>query len=764
MTRFPLLGAAFTVAAMCFPSLPTYNRSAGATGRPGGHADAIPKWRIPRPVEMKSVSVDYVASRDELLTQVKTHLLSKPLTALAYLDESGAKLLSPRDRAVLTQRAVQSLARQFRPDSDPVAAIQDVREARYRVSGLDIHADSELAALEAFFFAELVLRQVPKICHSVKDRTSDVLEQDARRLASVLRDSSDLRGDAKLAPYDGVGLQIGEDDEGRFVITRVVPDGPAHRAGVLPGDVLDRLDGKPIESKLWDEVHAALRGPRGTKVTLTLIRPKRQAALNVEVTRDTVLAKETSLIKALDDIATASAMVTSYEKLQAALARVRAKYLTDLELRTPQDQAVVEILERISTHEGILTNVWGKNRKEHGVKLHKGDSYFFEVFREIGSYGCPVHLEDLQRKQIVPISNGYYQVEQDGEYRVVVETSYFISDGPGSSRFEERIKYTLIAKRREVVPFFNPRLVTELPERELGKYLRRMSVVSELREAVLGDIRPATVVALTEHLKAFRELGGNAALADRMSEELAVRVLLAGHFKEARLLVPPGGPSEHAAYLLSDLKAILTGKGEVVTDPGRAAVAEHLGGGGKRQPPPSIGLLLPEGPANEWKPRINEGVLASLPPLAETLGRQQLQWQEEHLQEPRAAAHRKAADAARVLDAIHTQYLAQADRLTPFQQALAFRLQQPLTTRQQALARDQALRGHDAETVARELESAVSPEEISFPTEALVATRFVAAGALGANSPSGFTLALDISFTLGRQHLAREWAKTVKLK
>lgn len=720
---------------------------------------------------MKPVSVTYVSTRDQLVNQVRTHVPLQPTTALAYLDRYAGELLSPRDRAILTSRAVRSLTRKFQPDVAPGEAIREVREARYYVSGLAHHADADLAALETHFFAELVLRQAPRISRPAKDGTAEDIVEEARQLAAALRDSTDLRGDATPTPFDGVGLRIGEDDQGRFVVTQVIQEGPAHRAGVLPGDVLLGVNRNPIDQKLYDEVHAALLGPRGTKVTLTLIRPQWEDPLEVEVVRDTVFGKEKDLLQALDKVAAAAGKLASYEKFRAALARVRGKGVAALKVRALEHQRI-EIVEQLATHEGKLTNVTNDDRREHPVTLRKG-AYFFQFGAEVVEFGvarhradCWVRLEDSEKRIVSSTTwpgDGPFQIERDGKYWIVVVSGSRAVEE--SSRFRQEMRYGVALKRSESFAVADPGIVTQF-RGESDRHFRRMSAVSDLRDAAQGDIEPATYKVLPERLKVFRDLGGNSLLADRLGEELAVRALLGGHFKEARLLVPQGGPSEHAGHLLRDIKAILTGKGEVVTEPGRKAVEDQAvadQGGGKRRPPPGRGLLVPENPGDEWKPRVKKGVLAGLPPLSEEIGRQQRQWQQELLKEPIGKAEQELAEAGRTLDALLGRFQAQADRLVPIHQALAFRLQQPLTVLQKALARDRAFRGQDAETVVRELQAPVPAEEGSIPVEVLDAARLVGVAAIGCNVASGLTPTLEIASSLSWPRLVRAWAKTVKL-
>jgi len=98
-------------------------------------------------------------------------------------------------------------------------------------------------------------------------------------LGTLDRYSRAVSGTARMRFLDrytgticGIGVRIGR-REGRIQVLHCVEGGAAHGAGVLPGDELAAVDGRSLKGKLVVDVLRALRGPRGTTVTLTLDRP-----------------------------------------------------------------------------------------------------------------------------------------------------------------------------------------------------------------------------------------------------------------------------------------------------------------------------------------------------------------------------------------------------------------------------------------------------------------------------------------------------------
>ena len=97
-------------------------------------------------------------------------------------------------------------------------------------------------------------------------------------LGTLDRYSRAVSGTARMRFLDrytgticGIGVRIGR-REGRIQVLHCVEGGAAHGAGVLPGDELAAVDGRSLKGKLVVDALRALRGPRGTTVTLTLDR------------------------------------------------------------------------------------------------------------------------------------------------------------------------------------------------------------------------------------------------------------------------------------------------------------------------------------------------------------------------------------------------------------------------------------------------------------------------------------------------------------
>jgi carboxyl-terminal processing protease len=88
--------------------------------------------------------------------------------------------------------------------------------------------------------------------------------------------------------FQGIGAQLDTNRKGEVYIKEPLPDTPADRADVRKNDVITAVDDKPIKGMDIQDVVKLIRGPQGTKVKLTLLRPGQTKPLTKIITRDTV--------------------------------------------------------------------------------------------------------------------------------------------------------------------------------------------------------------------------------------------------------------------------------------------------------------------------------------------------------------------------------------------------------------------------------------------------------------------------------------------
>jgi carboxyl-terminal processing protease len=93
------------------------------------------------------------------------------------------------------------------------------------------------------------------------------------------RQQTDLSG-----TFMGIGAQLGIRDA-LPVIVAPFDGSPADEAGVKAGDIIMRVDGEDVTSMPLNDIVSLIRGPEGTIVTLSLLRPDENRSLDVDIMR-----------------------------------------------------------------------------------------------------------------------------------------------------------------------------------------------------------------------------------------------------------------------------------------------------------------------------------------------------------------------------------------------------------------------------------------------------------------------------------------------
>jgi carboxyl-terminal processing protease len=84
--------------------------------------------------------------------------------------------------------------------------------------------------------------------------------------------------------FGGIGVELADHD-GAVTVVAPLDDTPAQRAGLAPGDVLERIDGKSFQGSTLNDASDALRGAPGTSVALGVRRSGHTGLLEFDIVR-----------------------------------------------------------------------------------------------------------------------------------------------------------------------------------------------------------------------------------------------------------------------------------------------------------------------------------------------------------------------------------------------------------------------------------------------------------------------------------------------
>ena len=165
---------------------------------------------------------------------------------------------------------------------------------------------------------------IPQILADLDPHSVYISAKDAQAVAD------DLKGS-----FSGVGIEftIRKDT---IHVQNVVKNGPAQRAGILAGDKIVSVDGKPFVGKIVtnEEAMRRLKGPKDTKVKLGVVRYGQKAVKYFTVTRGDIPQKSITATYMLDKntgyIKVKSFGETTYPEMLIALAKLSQEGFTNL--------------------------------------------------------------------------------------------------------------------------------------------------------------------------------------------------------------------------------------------------------------------------------------------------------------------------------------------------------------------------------------------------------------------------------------------------
>lgn len=87
--------------------------------------------------------------------------------------------------------------------------------------------------------------------------------------------------------FGGLGILVGMKEE-YLTVARTYSGTPAYQNGLQPGDVIYKIDGREVQGIDLETAVQLMRGPVGTQVTLTIIRPNTRDPFDVPLTRQEI--------------------------------------------------------------------------------------------------------------------------------------------------------------------------------------------------------------------------------------------------------------------------------------------------------------------------------------------------------------------------------------------------------------------------------------------------------------------------------------------
>ena len=127
--------------------------------------------------------------------------------------------------------------------------------------------------------------------------------------------------------FAGLGIEISQ-EEGLVKVINPIEDTPAFRAGIQPGDLITRIDDKPVRGLPLEQAVKRMRGEPGTKVTLTIYRKSEERTFPVSITRAEIRVQSVKT-KMLDNNTIGWVRLTSFQERTVTDLGRRLKEMAD---------------------------------------------------------------------------------------------------------------------------------------------------------------------------------------------------------------------------------------------------------------------------------------------------------------------------------------------------------------------------------------------------------------------------------------------------
>jgi carboxyl-terminal processing protease len=103
--------------------------------------------------------------------------------------------------------------------------------------------------------------------------------------------------------FGGLGIEVTmEPPEQLIKVVAPIDDTPAHKAGILSGDVITHLDDEPVQGLTLNQAVEKMRGPVGTKIRLRVNRKGAEKPLEITIVRDVIRVRSVRSRQEGDDI------------------------------------------------------------------------------------------------------------------------------------------------------------------------------------------------------------------------------------------------------------------------------------------------------------------------------------------------------------------------------------------------------------------------------------------------------------------------------
>jgi len=236
--------------------------------------------------------------------------------------------------------------------------------------------------------------------------------------------------------FGGLGIEITIRD-GRLTVVSPIEDTPAFRAGIKAGDWIVMVDGKPTRDMTLSEAVKLMRGPKGTKVTISIMREGFDKPKDFVIVRDIIHIKNISyemVDEGIGYIKIRQFQERTDEELDKALNKLKEQGMEALILDLRNNpggllEMAIAVAERFLKKGQLIVSTKGRTpdqNKEYHARIGSKDDYPMVVLVNAGSASASEivagALQDWHRALILGV-----KTFGKGSVQTVIQ----LSDGSG---------------------------------------------------------------------------------------------------------------------------------------------------------------------------------------------------------------------------------------------------------------------------------------------------------------------------------------------
>jgi carboxyl-terminal processing protease len=306
-------------------------------------------------------------------------------------DEGGTLLIETKDEAA------KETSNDEKKEFEKIEQVFDLIRTRY---------------VEEVDDEKLIEGAIQGMIETLDDPYSVYMDEETAQQFSESLDSS----------FEGIGAEVSMMD-GKVTIVAPFKNSPAEKAGLKPNDQIIKVNGESIEGLDLYEAVLKIRGKKGTKVVLDIIRPGVKEVMKVEVIRDEIPIETVyDEVKTYDGKKVGYLEVTSFSENTA---RDFKEKLNQLE-KQHIDGLVIDVRGNpggyLDSVEAILKEFIPKDKPYVQIQERNGDKQrFFSNLAEKKDYPIVVLIDNGSASASEILAGA---MKEAGGYKLVGETTF----------------------------------------------------------------------------------------------------------------------------------------------------------------------------------------------------------------------------------------------------------------------------------------------------------------------------------------------------